>query len=420
MNPIYKNDLFRDDFSPPVSRQYGTTKTYGLTYNATKWFAPYINKSDQLIPSDQAALDMFMNVRKDIIAKGTDFGARFNFLNGKLSAKYNYFNTTRYNNTATNNVITQINNLINANRWDDNDPVTSGSAINSLGVDPLPGNPDYSTARNFGYEIEISGQIGSSLRLTLNGSAGSNGQDNATFYPMTKQYMGDSTKIAQFKALLEDAGGSLDTTQKPLSNGTPVANAPGLAVLLPLPGKGLGLDSTNAVNAYNNIWIQYAQLATNATRTRRTPSANFFADYSVQSGALKGLRVGAGVQWQGVRNAGNLANQTILDPSAAVPTAIDDPAVNNTDIVWRNGVMRTQANLSYTFRLKNNRTLALALRVNNIGVPSVLYNEVFRQPQGDLTKPNRVSMSSGSFNATNDPLNGRLTATYSFGGGRGR
>lgn len=427
MDPRYATDQFRNDYSYPKVGQYGSTKTYGVTFNVLPWFAPYINKSDQILPTPfasgtgtQGNIDLYGQQQKDILAKGTDFGFKFSFLNGKLTGRYNYFNTTRYNNPAGNGVITNINTLINANRWSDVE-LTSGAstAINQLGIDPLNPNGDFNTRGNFGYEFEVSAQV-KGVRLTLNGGASSQSTDNSTFYPTTKRYMADPQKLDDLKALLEDAGGSLDSSQKPISNGRPVAAAPGLALLTPLPGRGIGLDTTNAVNAYNNLWIQFDQLGTNATRTRNSPTANFFADYVIPSTFLKGLRVGAGVQWQGVRNIGNKANNTVLatDPVLGV-VAVDDPSVNNTDIFWKSGLMKTQANFSYTFRLKQNRTLALALRVNNIGVPVLQFGSAQRQPQGDLTKPNRVLMGAGNPTSINEPMNARLTATYSFGGAVG-
>jgi len=426
MDPRYASDQFRDDWGVPDLVTNGNTKTYGVTYNVTKWLAPYINKSDQILPitlssasTSTPPVDMLGNTLKDMLSRGTDFGTRFNFLNGKLSGKYNYFRTTRYNSPATNGVITQINNLINSNRWDDIDTAAGAStAINQLGIVPLNANGDYNTSSNYGYEWELSATVINGLRLTLNGGASSRATDNSTFYPLTRAYMANPDNVKQFRALLEDAGGSLDTTQKPQSNGRPVAGAEGLAVLAPLPGKALGLDSTNAVNAYNNLWIQYDQLATNATRTRSTPTMNFFADYRVQSGTLKGLQMGAGFQWQGATNLGNRGSETIAvtDPVLGL-LAIDDPAVNSTDIIWRSGALRTQANFSYTFRMKDASTLALALRVNNIAVEPVRYSLALRQPKGDLTQPNRVQIRAGNPTEINDPMNFRLTATYSFGGG---
>ena len=428
MDARYINDRFKDDYSRPTMGQYGSTKTYGLTFNVLPWFAPYINKSDQILPTPFASgtdsntnVDLYGKQQTDLLAKGTDFGFKFSFLNGKLSGRYNYYNTTRYNNPSGNNVITNINTLINANRWDDVDPNQGATtAINQLGINPLNSTGDYSTRGNFGYEFELSAQV-KGVRLTLNGGASSTSTDNSTFYPLTKQYMATPERVAEFRALLEDAGGSLDASQKPISNGRPVALAPGLALLTPLPGRTLGLDSTNAVNAYNNLWIQYDQLGTNASRTRSSPTANFFADYVVPSTFLKGLQIGAGVQWQGVRSLGNKTNNTILstDPILGV-VAVDDPTVNNTDLFWKNGIMKTQANIRYTFRLKQNRTLGLALRINNIGVPTLQFGSATRQPEGDLSKPNRVLMGAGNPSSVNEPINARLTATYSFGGSGGR
>ncbi len=426
MDPRYANDVFRDDFSPPKIREYGSTKTYGVTYNVTPWLAPYINRSTALLPTSPSSassttpnVDLFGGLLPTTVAKGTDFGTRFSLLGGKLSGKYNYYTSTRFNDPSGNTVITQINNLINANRWDDTDAASGASTgINQLGIAPLNSNGDISNTGVYGWEAELSAQVLKGLRVTLNGGAGSNFTDQSTANRLTRQYMANPDRVAEFRALLEDAGASLDATQKPQSNGHSVAGAAGLAVLSPLPGKAIGLDSTSAVNGYNNLWIQYDQLGTNATRTRTTPTANLFADYSVQAGMLRGLRLGAGVQWQGPTSLGNRSTDTILvnDPVLG-QVALDDPGVNNTDIIWRSGAMKTQANLSYTFKLKNNRTLAMALRINNIAVHPIQYGLVSRQPQGDLTKPNRVQVIAGNPTAANDPMNARLTATYSFGGG---
>jgi hypothetical protein len=429
MDPRYASDSFRDDFSPPKIREWGSTKTYGVTYNLTRNLAPYVNRSTALLPTSPSSansttpnVDIFGGLLPTTVAKSTDFGTKFAFFGGKLTGKYNYYTTTRFNDPSGNGVITQINNLINANRWDDVDTASGAStAINSLGIDPLNANGDVGNTGNYGWEAELSAQVIKGLRLTLNGGASSSFTSSSNQNPLTRQYMTTPDRIAEFRALLEDAGGSLDTTQKPFSNGVPVAAAPGLAILTPLPGKGIGLDSTSAVNAYNNIWIQYAQLSTNQTRSRNTPTANFFADYTVQGGLLRGLRVGAGVQWQGVSSIGNKGGWTVLanDPTLG-QVAVDDPTVNNTDLIWRSGAMKTQVNLAYTFQMKNNRTLALALRINNIATTPITYGAATRQPKGDLTKPDRVTLIAGNPTVVNDPMNARLTATYSFGGGRGR
>jgi hypothetical protein len=414
-NPLYANQPFQDDFSPPVNRTYQNTYTGGLTFHPLKSLSPFINVSNQAIPPDFATVDMLGREKLPQIARGVDFGTQFSFFNGKFTGKYNYYYNTRTNDPASNNVVTQVNALINTRHFSN----TVAGDPNSRGIVPLPANPDYTMTKNFGYEIELTGQIGG-LRLTANGTAGSTGLDSAKRFPLTKQYMSDPANLAMFKQLLEDAGGSLDTTQKPVDGGNAISYAPGLAINTPIAGNAVGLDTTTAVNAYNNIWIQYNQIIVlnTVTRTRRQPSVNFFADYSIRTGPLKGLRAGAGIQWQGARNVGNKGSYTVLNPSNPIPTAIDDPSVNVNDLVWATGAYNTQANLSYTFRLKNGNTLALALRVNNfLDNRKITPNYVLRQPNGDLTKPDRVLIQAGA-NRLPDPINARLTTTYTFGGGR--
>jgi hypothetical protein len=416
-NPLYANQQFQDDFGPPVNRTYQNTYSAGITLRPMKSISPFVNFSNQAIPPDFAAVDLLGKAKLAQVAKGVDFGTQFSLFNGKLTGKYNYYYNSRTNDPANNNVITQVNNLINTRLFSNS---TVGDP-NSRGVVPFSTNPgvDYTMTKNFGYEIELTGQIGG-LRLTANGTAGSTGLDNGKRFPLTKTYMSDPANLAMFKQLLEDAGGSLDSNQKPVDAGSAIAYAPGLAINSPIPGNSTGLDTTAAVNAYNNIWIQYNQIiVTNTqTRTRRQPSINFFADYAVQSGIAKGLRVGAGVQWQGPRNVGNKASYTVLDPSNPVPTAIDDPTVGVNDIVWAWGAYNTQANLNYTFRLKNGNTLAFALRVNNIlDNRKITPNYILRQPNGDLTKPDRVLIQAGA-NRLPEPINARLTTTYTFGGAR--
>lgn len=424
MDPKYASDRFQDDYSPPEITDYGYTKTYGVVWNPLPWFSPYINKSDQFIPSTVPAtggtvnLDMFGNIQEPILAKGTDFGAKFSFLGGKVAGRYNYYRTTRSNNPAGNNVVNSINALIGANRWDDQDPAQgAGGAINQLGVPLLSSSPDYATLSNFGYSLELAAQPLNGLRLIVNAGAGSSSSSGASLYPLTRRYLQDPARVALLQELLEDAGASLDRGQKPVNNGRAVAAAPGLAVLRPLAGRSLGLDATNAVNAYNNIWIGYDQLPATPLRTRNVPSINFFSDYTFQSGTLRGLRIGAGVQWQGPRNLGDKGAWTVLatDPTLGL-VAVDDPTKSASDHVWADGNIKTQANLSYGFNFGGNRLLTLALRVNNIGTRQILYGSVMRQPNGDLTKPNRVSLLAGNAAVLNEPINFRLSATYNFGG----
>jgi outer membrane receptor for ferric coprogen and ferric-rhodotorulic acid len=414
-DPNYANVRFRDDYNNPKYRSYGNTKSLGIVLHATDWLSPFVNYSDQFIPSTANSFDMVGNQRLPVSAYGYDWGANLSFFKNKLSIKYNYYSNFRENDSNNNGVLAQINALYAANLFSDTDNTASGR--NARGIPDLPGQ-DYQKRRNFGYEIEISANLAPGLRVTANGSNGSGSNDDVA--PLTKKFVPDNAAI--FRQLLEDAGGSLDTSQKP----TGAPSAPGVAIGTPVSGNAVGIDTTNAVNAYNNIWVQYdTLLVARNIRTPRQPTMNFFADYSIQSGRAKGLRIGGGIQWQGRIVLGNRQNDTILDPANPVPTAIDDPRVDQFSLRFLPGSYLSQVNLSYPVKLANGNSLSLSLRINNavnrlripVGDGNVAFGSEMRQPDGDLTKPNRV-ISPALPARYPEPINARLTATYSFGGGR--
>jgi hypothetical protein len=413
-NPQYVG-RFRDDYNAPASRVWGNTYNYGLVYHATDWFSPFYNFSNSFVPPTGVSLDLNGVQREPTKAYGFDWGAQLSFFKSRLNIKYNYFVNVRENDANTPGTSSPIGTLYAANFW--TDPDTTSSGRNIRGVSDLPGN-DYQKRRNFGYEIEVTANLAKGLRVTANGSVGSFSVSDIS--PLSLAYV--PANAAVFKQLLEDAGGSLDPAQKPLNGGTPVSLAPGLAVATPIAGNGIGVDTTSAVNAYNSIWIAYETIVRGrAVRTPNTPQMNIFADYTIQSGFLSNLRIGAGIQWQGRNVIGNNQNATILDPNNPIPTAIDDPTKDQFSFNYDKGSYLTQANFSYPLKLKNGKNLMLSLRVNNPVNDKRMFagtaaGQELRQPNGDLTKPNRsapVVRTPGRFS---DRINARLSATYTFGG----
>jgi hypothetical protein len=416
--PQYAADRFRDDYNAPLARVWGNTYNYGIVWHPkfANWISPFYNYSNSFVPPTGVSLDINGLQRDPTKAYGFDWGTQLSFFKNKLNIKYNYFVNIRENDANTPGTSAAINSLYASNFW--TDPDTSSSGRNAQGIADLPGN-DYQKRRNFGYEIELTANLFSGMRLTANGSVGSQSVSDAS--PLSKLYV--PANAAVFKQLLEDAGGSLDPSSKPLNGGTPVKIAPGLAVATPIAGNGIGVDTTNAVNAYNNIWIAYETILNNRNlRTPNQPQMNIFADYSFQSGKLRGLRLGAGIQWQGRSSIGNNQNATILDPNNPIPTAIDDPTKDQFTLNFDKGSYLTQANFSYPWKLKNGNTLQLSLRVNNPVNDKRMFagtaaGQDLRQPNGDLTKPNRsapVVRTPGRFN---DRINARLSASYTFGAG---
>jgi outer membrane receptor protein involved in Fe transport len=414
MNPFFVGDRFRNDYNNPSTRTYSDSKNVGIVWNARKWFAPYVNYSTSYTPPNANALDINFDRIKPQDSYGYDMGANIRLFRNNLTMRLNYYKNTRKNNTTNPSVQAPINSLYQSNRFDDTDATSSGR--NAIGLEDLPGTGDYQDVRSDGREIEIGANLGG-MRLTLNGGWGFTTNSNVA--PLAKLYV--PAHAADFLKVLQDAGGKLDTTQKPL--GAP--SAPGLAVI-DTTITGPLLDQQQAINAYNNTWINYESLlATVNVRTPNQPTINGLVDYTLRSGAAKGLRLGAGLQWQGTVRFAALGSQTILDPNNPIPTAIDDPSVNNNNYSFVKGSYRTTATLAYTFQLKDRKSLALNLVITNpINDRGPVWGDQslgtgfanFRQPAGDLTKPNRVGRP-GLISRWKEPIAYKLTATYSFGGG---
>jgi hypothetical protein len=414
-NPTFANERFRSDYNNPERRSYSDSKNLGLVWNAAKWIAPYLNYSTSYTPPASNSLDILFENIRPLESFGYDMGANLRFLKGNLTMRLNYYKNSRKYNTGNSPVQPVINSLYQSNRFDDTD---SANGRNALGLLDLPSSGDYQDLRSDGREVEIGANI-QGMRLTLNGAWGFTTYQNN--WALSKAYV--PAHAADFLKILQDAGGKLDTTQKP--SGAP--NAPGLAVI-DSTATGALLDQSQAVNAYNNIWINYQSMLTlvNA-RLAIQPTINGLLDYTMQSGVAKGLRLGAGVQWQGTIRLGQLGNQTILNP-ADLTSAIDDPAVDNNNYTFVKGSYKTTATMAYTFKVKNGNPLALNLVVTNpINDRGIVWGDGslgtgfanFRQPGGDLTKPNRVPRP-GLISRFKEPIAYKLTATYSFGGGASR
>jgi opacity protein-like surface antigen len=135
--------------------------------------------------------------------------------------------------------------------------------------------------------------------------------------------------------------------------------------------------------------------------------------------------MGAGFQWQGHVSIGNKGNDTMLDPTNPIPTAIDNPTVGNFDIRYLKGGYMTQMNFSYPLRLSNGKTLNLSLRVNNPINDKTMYSGAAggadtRQPDGNLRLPNRELRQVRVPGRFSERINARLTASYTFGGATSR
>ncbi len=419
---IYNGERFRDDYNNPTNRSYSNNKSYGIVWHVVKQFSLLANFADSYTPRNSITLDMDNNIRDPQKSKSRDLGFTFSLLNNRLTGKYNYYDQTRQNDSL--NALTGINGLYQANDATNADNTASGRNIRNIA--DLPG-ADYQDRRNFGAEVDLAFNFNRALRFTANGTSGSYSLSNIG--RLTKAYV--PAHAADFLQILQDAGGMLDTSQKPV--GAP--NAPGLAVINPGITPALVADRDSAISNYNLIWVNFQNLVTQRTVRISLPrSANVFADYTLQTGRAKGLRIGVGVQWQKALIGAQSADTT-LDPNNPIPTAIPFPGRNgdNSTRLWGNNNYVTQMNIAYAFKLKNGNPLNVSLRINNfLNDRSKIFgdNGVFggagfpgttglRQPQGNLLLPNRERQPY-VLSSIHEPINARLTASYKFGNSRSR
>ena len=119
--------------------------------------------------------------------------------------------------------------------------------------------------------------------------------------------------------MLERAGGTLDTTQK----NPGAVSAPGLAIANPnlsdaaiTAAGGLPGERSLAVADYNAIWVAYDSIPLLAdTIGVKKLNWKLLTDYTVQSGRLRGLRVGVAANFVDQNLAGYRSGDTVANPN---------------------------------------------------------------------------------------------------------
>ncbi len=402
-NPLYANDRFRDDYSPPANKGSNMTGSYGLAYHVTKYMSVIGNYATSYIPPATNAFDMRNELVEPLNGKGYDGGLRFRFFNDRVTVNTTYFYNREDFQRVASPVTTSINALLARNTATD----PSANGRNSLGIPDIFGT-DYQSLETDGYEVEIVGRITRGLRLMFN--LGTARVFTFNRYPQTKGFVNENA--AFYRKVLEEAGGRLDTTRASGDiTGVAVVNT---AVTATVPG-----EQTNAVLDYNNIWANYSLVASDlpVAGNKRT-TINVFTDYTIQSGRLKGLRLGVGVRDPGRDYMMSHSADTIIDP--ANPTrAIDDPKVDQTTPLYYRLPINVTGTLGYTMRLKgwgrlDGKEMSFNLVIKNLlderrpvmtGTAGSL-----RQPQADFSKPDRVATPARVYGLT-EPRSFLFTTT---------
>ncbi|MCX6942207.1 MAG: hypothetical protein NTX09_16015 [Verrucomicrobia bacterium] len=392
-NPFYTNERFRNDYSPPANEGSNVTGSYGLAYHVARNVSLIANYATSYIPPATNAFDLRNELVEPLRGRGYDGGLRFHLFQDRLTFNTSYFyNREKFQRVAS-PVTASVNSLLARNTA--TDPSTDGR--NSLGIPDIFGT-DYQSAETSGFELEVVGKIARGWRVMFNlGTAKVYTFDR---YPQTKGFIEENLDF--YRQVLEEAGGRLDTTQRP-------AGAPGLAVANAAITPAVPAERTNAVLDYNNIWANYALVTGDLpVAGNKRMTVNLFSDYTIQSGRLKGLRIGVGARDPGRVYIMSRSADTIIDPNNPA-LAIDDPKVDQTTPVYYRQPIIMTGSLGYTMRMKgwgpiDGREVSFNLVIRNLlDTSRPTYSGTqgsLRQPDGDYSKPNRVATPTRVYGLT--------------------
>ncbi len=375
----YVNDRFRDDYSSPRVSFNVNTVSYGGVWHAVKWLSAYANYAESFNPPVSGLMLSGGSVPPGL-SEGWDAGVRVTFLDGRFNASFGKYGSMQRNNSFDSTGSTRkYADLASANPI--GDFTVGGVNRRELGQIPIP-TFDFRDRKANGYEVDIVANPTSSWRLMLNAAwpkvhTTHNASDEWTYL------RANETTLRQIAI---DAGAVIDASN--------VAS-----VDVAIPAGNRSPDVAAAVAAWNNIQTFKATNNPAAITPTNLPNytANFYSDYRFRTqGFPNGIRVGAGLQYIGKRIIGNRGADTIVDPTNP-SRAIDDPSVDATTPVYRGSYYTATASLGYQWKLPRGSMLTLNLTVTNLlDEGRLLFTGTgLRPPNGDIAKPNRVTVPTG-------------------------
>jgi outer membrane receptor for ferric coprogen and ferric-rhodotorulic acid len=392
-DPRYAQYRFQDDYNAPALEGYQNTKSLGTVVHLLNWFSPSVNYAETFNPQKAYALQLGGGLVQPTVSKGWNYSARLEFFQRKLDLNFTYYSSEEINNPQSVSGF-PYNTLLQAT------PVGTTQDLNKRGVPLFISGTDLQDRHARGYEFEVSANLFKGLRLTGSVTLPEVYASNA--YQLTRAYI--ARNADNFKLIAQDAGAKIDS-----------ANVATVDTAIPANTRP---DAQVAADAYNTIFTNYRNL--NLTRATGNNQRLFklFTDYTVQTGKMKGLRLGAGVQYRGREILGNRGADTIVDP--ANPTrAIDDPTRDvNTPLYSPKGDYTVTTTLGYLLRLAN-RPVQLQLVINNLLNDRSVYwttstngtaTTAFRPRDGNYASPARETVPVGFGQKT--PINFNLSASW--------
>ncbi len=412
--PQYANDRFRDDFDSPGIRPQVNTSTYGAVINITKSIGIYGNIGDTYeITLPFQRLDGSLCVPTS--AKGKDVGIRYTLPNGRLSFSAGYYDSFQKGSLVDLTITGPYNTFADTPVIGD----LSSTGQNNRGAKRFPQTAikDTITTATKGYEFDMTANLTPSWRLIMN--AGQNYTEVRDQFPDSAKYF--QTQDATTRLILKDAGIIIDAK-----------NDAQIDPALDDPTKINQTKVRAAVDAWNTLQDITVPGLIGKKNQRGGGSipwvGNLATDYRFRAGVLKGLRVGAGVNYRGEMIVGYRTNDTIVDPNNPA-NAIDDPTVDEATPVFGNANYKVTGTLSYTYRFKESgrklapKTIQFDLNVDNVlNRTSAIYAfssssattayTITAPRNGDVSSPARVTVPATPIYFM--PRNYMLTAKLSF------
>ena len=348
-DPRYTQYRFQDDYNAPNLQGYVTTKSVGSVFHLNDWISPSVNYGESFNPQRAYNLLLGGALIPPNVSESWDYGLRFGFLQRRLSV-----NLTHYRSEETNNSFTISGFPFNA-IWQAM-PIGSTTSLNNRSVPTSRGTFDVQKRLAEGYEIEITANPIKGLRMTAN--AGLPKVYSTDFSPLTRAYVAANT--ANLRLVAQDAGVQIDVDNVASVNPT-------------IPADQQSADAPGVANAYNTIFTSLKNLRTGKVLQQEQPTVKFFADYTFQSGRIKGLRFGGGVQYRAKEIVAYRGADTIVNP-ANPATAIDDPDRDGTTPVYTpKGDYTATATLGYSWKLWNRPLQANLVISNLLNDRSIIY-----------------------------------------------
>jgi hypothetical protein len=423
-NPLYANDRFRGDYNRPRYKKTVLKSTAGLTYHAFDWMSVKLSYGDNYTPADTGNMTLDGDDAKPQTGIAYEAGLTFSLFHDRLYITPRYYFNRREYQLGDPPSKGEINNLMSVRAWNDSSP----EGRNPFGYSDVFGR-DYFSAKNTGYELEIVGRITRGWRLS--GSLGTAINTDYDRWKNTRPYV--LSRKDEFLDVLKAAGGTLDTSRKPENGSRKVDDAPGYAIADPaitdamiVIAGGSTSQRQKAIDNYNNIWVRYDTILTlKDTVGLKRLTAKLVTDYTFQTGALKGLRLGLAANYVDRDKVGDRGGDTIInpdfDPSKPITNTNrqwkDDPDVDNNTPVWIKRPLEVRGMLGYSMRLRSGRELEFQLNIINLLNHQEAFfrdrNTQLRPPGGDYNRPDRVT-TPAEIAYFQKPRSYELTTTLRF------